>query len=189
MTPVLKMILLGVGLAALVVVAVGILIPADYSVTRTAVVDAEPSAVHPLLEDLGRWGEWSPWTAADPGITVTYGSTRRGAGASMTWTSGPAGGQLTLTDSDPSGGVGYRMAFKGGKFPTEGTIALAAIPGGTEVTWTVTGNVGFNPFNRFMRLMLTSRLGSMFEDGLDRLAAAAEMRPDTPPAVESAGGE
>ena len=185
MNPILKMVLIGVGLATLVVIGVGFLIPSDYEVTRSVTIDATPAHIHPWLADLEKWGDWAPWTGIDPGVAVTYGEIRAGVGAHQSWTSNDASGELTLTRSDPDWGVAYEMSFKGGKFPSLNSLVFRPVGDATEVIWTMDGNVGNNPFDRFMRPMMDPMFGAKFEDGLSRLKLVAEKQ--TPePAAESA---
>ena len=42
-------------------VIVGAFLPQDYSVSRSIVIDAQPSAIHGYVGDLKRWPKWGPW--------------------------------------------------------------------------------------------------------------------------------
>ncbi|MEI2642415.1 MAG: hypothetical protein V9G10_08800 [Candidatus Nanopelagicales bacterium] len=49
----------------------------DYDVIeRSAVIDAEPSRILPLLTDLRAWQQWSPWEGLDPELRRTYTGAR-----------------------------------------------------------------------------------------------------------------
>jgi hypothetical protein len=175
MGPILKRIGIGVGLATVVVIAVGFLLPRQYEVTRTVAIKAPTAAIHPLVDDLERWPEWTPWAKSDPTIRITYGPVTAGVGAHQSWTGDSGGGELTLTRSDPDWGIAYDMSFQEGKYPSVSTMTYrAADGGGTEVAWTMTGDTGVNPFGRFFGLMMDPMVGPMFEDGLNRLKLLAE---------------
>ena len=44
----------------------------SFSQTRSIVVDADPSAIRPLIDDFHRWVEWSPWEGLDPELKRSY---------------------------------------------------------------------------------------------------------------------
>ncbi len=55
-------------LVAAVVVIVGgaYLLPGQVRVERATLVKATPEAIYPLVGDLKRFNEWSPWANLDP---------------------------------------------------------------------------------------------------------------------------
>ncbi len=173
MTPILKRIGLGIGLATLLVVIVGFMLPASYTVQRTVTVNADPARIHALVGDLQRWPEWSPWAKADPSVSSTYGEATTGVGAHQSWTSDNGGGELTFTACDPRTGISYDMILDRGKYTVTATMAYQPGPDGTTVVWSMTGHNGNNPFSRYFGLMMDPMVGPMFEDGLNRLKLAA----------------
>jgi hypothetical protein len=181
MGPILKRIGLGVGLATLVVVAVSFMLPAEYSVSRTVTIKADPAHIHSFVGDLEQWPAWTPWVKADPTIKITFGDKTTGVGAHQSWTGDSGGGELTLTRTDPAWGVGYDMTFKGGKHPSQSTMEYKPLGDSTEVVWVMTGDNGNNPFGRVMGLMMNPMVGPMFEEGLMRLKLIAEkIEPEEP---------
>ncbi len=174
MGPILKRIGLGVGLATLVVIAVGFLLPSEYSVSRTVTIQASPDHIHNFVGDLEQWAEWTPWVKADPTIKVIFGDKTSGVGAHQSWTGDSGGGSLTFTRTDPGWGVGYDMTLDGGKHPSQSTMQYKAMGDSTEVLWVMTGDNGINPFNRVFGLMMDPMVGPMFEEGLNRLKLIAE---------------
>ena len=68
---------------ALLVVAFVIVVslrPADFRVSRTAVIAAPPAIVFPHVNDLHQWHDWSPWAKADPNAVVTFDGPPAGTG-------------------------------------------------------------------------------------------------------------
>ena len=183
MGPILKRIGIGIGLATLLVVVIGFLLPATYTVTRTVTINASPDRIHAFVGDLEKWDDWTPWVQADPTIVVTIGDKATGVGAHQSWTGESGGGELTFTHSDAGQGIGYDMTSDEGKYSSQGTMGYRNAGGATEVVWAMTGDNGKNPFNRYFGLMMDPMVGPMFEDGLNRLKLAAET---TTPVAEQA---
>ena len=178
MKPVLRLILIGVVLATLVVVAVGFLLPREYTVERRVTINAAPERIHALVGDLEAWPDWTPWAKSDQTMAITYGELRSGVGAHQSWSGDSGGGELTFTRSEPEWGIAYDMAFDGGKYPSRSTIVYNRAGSATEVVWTMVGDNGANPFNRYFGLMMDPMVGPMFEDGLNRLKLVAEKQDD-----------
>jgi hypothetical protein len=168
-----------VGLATLLVIAVGFALPRTFTVTRSTTIAAEPERIHALVGDLERWTEWTTWLVEDPTAVVTIGDVSAGVGASQSWTGRSGSDELTITRSDPDWGVAYDIAFDGGRFPASCEMRYLPADGGTLVTWSMSGDNGMNLMNRYMGLMMDAVIGPMFEDGLDRLKVAAQ-RPAEP---------
>ncbi len=183
MGPILKRIGLGIGLATLVVIAVGFMLPSQYTVSRTMNISASPDHIHTFVGDLEKWPDWTPWVKSDPTIKITFGDLTTGVGAHQSWAGDSGGGELTFTRTNPASGIGYDMSFEEGKHPSQGTMAYKATGDSTEVTWTMIGDNGANPFNRVFGLMMDPMIGPMFEDGLNRLKLIAEKETGTEPGL------
>ncbi len=175
--PILKRIGIGVGAATLLVVAVGLFIPRTWSVSRAVAIDAEQARVHELCSDLQQWPAWAPWLQADPELEVTLGAVTSGVGTHQAWQGKGGAGELTFTRSDPAWGVGYDLAFIDQGTHAACTMVYGPVPGGgTEVTWTMSGNHGWNVMDRYLGLWMGPLQGPMLEDGLERLKLVAEDR-------------
>lgn len=177
-------IVLGVLLLAFVVT--GFLLPSSYALERSILIQATPEQIHQLVGDLQRWPEWTPWEEMDPSVETTYGPITTGVGASQTWTSDSGGGELTFTKSDPLNGVEYAMSFNGA-FPSEGVLRYEVTPTGTQVTWSMSGEMD-NFISRYMGLLMSSMVGPSFETGLARLKTVAEALPAMDPPMEEEPG-
>ena len=176
MTPIFKRIGIGVGLATLVAVAVGLFLPRGYEVSRSVVIDAPRERVHELCDDLERWPSWTPWFRADPGMVITLGEVTRGVGAHQSWRSEDGAGELTFTRSDPDWGVAFDLHFVDRDEDAKSTLRYRDVPEGVEVTWDMTGDSGWNLIARFSGIVMDPLFGPMFEDGLERLKLVAEGR-------------
>lgn len=52
--------------------------PSQYHVERSLVTKAKAESVFPLVSDLRRFPEWSPWEKLDPGMKKTVGGSGPG---------------------------------------------------------------------------------------------------------------
>lgn len=155
----------------------GLFLPRSYRVVRATSVAAAPEAVFPLVADLGRWREWSPWAARDPQMETRFSAPTTGAGAWTEWRSGSQGGGRAeiLTEQAPER-VRYRMTFEGLPVTTEGAFELVALAGGrgTSITWSSEGRLGWSPLARWFGLLLRRAEGRELERGLAALRDRAE---------------
>lgn len=170
---------IALGLIALVVVA-GLVLPSRYAVVRKETIAAPAPAVHAFVGHLDRWPAWMPWEQEDPTVVTTLGDKTTGVGASQSWTSSKSGdGEVEFTACDESTGIAYDMAFvhKDKRAPAKSTILYAPAGEGTEVTWSMEGDLA-SMMPRFlaglMRPMMRSMIGKSFTKGLANLKAKVE---------------
>lgn len=55
---------------------------ADFEMSRSAHVDADPATVYALIDDFRQLTRWSPWEGTDPDLRRTYSGMR----SDVTWT-------------------------------------------------------------------------------------------------------
>jgi hypothetical protein len=151
----------------------GFLIPGDWRVTRSIVIDAPPAAVHPFVSDLANWPKWAPFEKGDPDMKITVGTPSQGVGATRSWKSEKMGnGSQEIVRSDPATGIDYRLTIEG-MDPFDGAVRYAQAPGGgTEVTWDDHGTVGW-PYT-LMAPFMEGMMGPQFEQGLRDLKDVVE---------------
>jgi hypothetical protein len=162
-----------------IIAAVGFFAPTEYDLARSVTIDAPPAAVHAYVGDLAKWPEWSPWEANDPSVKTTLGAQTTGVGATQTWTSESGDGELIFTACDPDTGVTYDMTFimEETRAPATATMSYKVVDGGTEVTWSMQGDMAeFMPpvFGGLMQLMSGMFIGADFEQGLTALKSKVE---------------
>jgi hypothetical protein len=163
------------GILILVFVVLGALLSRDYRVSRSVVVNAPPAKIHPLVDDLKRWEEWTPWRAKDPSIVTTFGPKTSGVGASQTWTGEDGEGRLTITKSDPEKGIEFDLVFVHDReMPGKGWITYAPVAGGTQVEWGLVGTMEMAVVGGYFARMADLMMGGMFEKGLHTLKTRAE---------------
>lgn len=72
--------------AALIAVG-GFLLPSSAHVERSIVISVPREMVFPLVNEVKRYQEWSPWAELDPQTQYTYDGPAAGVGSKMTWNS------------------------------------------------------------------------------------------------------
>ncbi len=166
-----KVFLVLVLLLAVAAVVVAFLLPAQYRVERSVLVQAKPKAVFAYLNSLKKWPLWTVWTVdRDPTMQATFSGAEEGVGAIYQWTGEKVGnGRLTVTRVEPDRGVWYDLDFEQGKYVSQGGITLEAVGEATRVTWYNAGNLGNNPLNRYFGLFMDRMMGPDFEQGLGHL--------------------
>lgn len=181
---------IGLVLVALIAlfVIVGIVLPNDFRVERSVVIDAEPARVHALVGDLTRWEEWTPWKEVDPEVQTTLGSQTSGVGASQSWTDSSGGGDLVFTESSVENGIAYDMNFYMGDPESADPLASTSemryerVDGGTKVIWSMDGSMPVPVLGGYFAKIMPASIGPMFDSGLQKLKQRVEAEP--PPAPE-----
>lgn len=164
-------------LATIVVlfVAVGLLLPKEYEVSRSIVIDAEPAEIYPNVVDLKQWSSWGVWFQRDPNMQIEYGGPDRAIGMYSKWQSATQGsGEMEITELKHNRHVEYSLWFPEYDMGSTGQIILETTPEGTRVIWRDSGEVGTNPVDRYLVLMMDDMMGPDFETGLENLKTVVE---------------
>jgi hypothetical protein len=147
----------------------------EFTLSRRIHVAADPARVHDLLDDFRAWPQWSPWEDLDPQVQHTYSGAARGVGARHQWKGNSKAGEgsMEITASDQSKVVCDLRFLKPFKAQNESRFDLEPASGGTDVTWTMTGQR--NPLMAALgRLFFDKAIGKDFDKGLAKLKATAE---------------
>ena len=59
--------------------------PDTFRVQRSILIKAPPEKIFAILNDLHRWGVWSPYEKKDPAMKRSYGGAATGKGAVYEW--------------------------------------------------------------------------------------------------------
>ena len=163
------------GIVALLLL-VGLFLPHQYRVIRTIDTRARPEAVFEQVAGVRHWPEWTVWNRdMDPTLEITYDTPETGVGAGYRWSGKKLGsGSLKISKADPAKGVWYDLEFESGKFRSVGSVLIATNADHLTITWTDEGELGRNPVNRYLGLVMERMVGPDFEKGLERLKAKAE---------------
>lgn len=172
----LKALLMAPIVLAALVFLVGYLLPSQWQVSRSIVINRPPQVIYPLVGDFKHgWPQWSDFDYEDPGIQYNYSGPNLGVGASRSWISAKMGnGSQTITTADPATGVHFELKMENTNFGLNGTISFEPGGTGTKVTWTDFGNTGNNIFFRYMASMMDRIMGNTFDRSLAKLKEKAE---------------
>lgn len=172
---ILKTLLLALLALIALLLVVGMLLSPTFKVVRSAQINAAPDKIYPLVASLKAWQQWGAWQQRDPAMQTEYRGPETGVGAVSEWKSKSQGdGRMTIVEAEAGKRVKFELYFPDFGTTSYGTLQFEAVGGGTQVTWTMDGDMGKNPVNRWMGLMMDKMVGPDFETGLKNLKALAE---------------
>jgi hypothetical protein len=171
-----------IGLAGLLVllVGIGLVLPASARVERSVLIARPASLIFPVLNSFKRFNEWSPWHDLDPNATYDYSGPDSGVGASMSWKGNEAVGEghQTITASDADSRIASDLDF-GPMGVAKVELKLAAEGAGTRVSWSFQKDMGYDLIGRYFGLMMDRFVGADYDKGLAQLQALIETFPNT----------
>jgi len=176
-----KLVAWAIIIVLVLVVVVAYMLPRYATVSRSIEIDAPPAMIYPLVSDLRRAGEWSPWLERDPEVEVTFTGPADGVGQTMNWTSEKpdvGSGSQSITMLEPDSKVETALDF-GDQGTATASFDLMSQGTATKVTWGFSSDLGFNPVARYFGLMFDKWIGADYEKGLAKLKTVAEA--ETPP--------
>jgi uncharacterized protein YndB with AHSA1/START domain len=178
---VLKKILIGLAAVLIFLVLLGLVLPKDFKIERSVVINKPRADVFAYLKPLKNADEWGPWQKMDPNqVKELKGAPDGTVGAIYAWkgNSEVGTGEQEITAIDENVRIDTELRFKE---PFEDTSKASfltedAAEGATKVTWVMEGRNGF-PLNLLCFLMnMKGMLEKQFDEGLNALKAKAEGR-------------
>ena len=156
-------------------VVVGYTLPGTIEVERQVVIKAPPEKVFAVIGHLRRFNEWSPWADMDANAKFSFDGPETGTGQKMSWTSQNAdlgSGAFSIVETAENQKVVGEFDY-GAKGKATATMSLAAVDGGTGVTW---GYWAPRPslMARWSGIFHESRVGADYEKGLAKLRGLVE---------------
>lgn len=170
---------IGVVLLIAFIVAGGVIAtrPDNYSIERSAVVNAPPDVVFAQVNDFRRWEAWSPFEKLDPDMRKTFEGSPSGVDARYHWVGNSRAGEgrMRIAESDPAKRIAIDMHFlEPFESRARTTFTFVPVDNGTRVTW---GMVGANTTaGKVMSLFggMEGMLNRAFDEGLAKLGTVAE---------------
>jgi hypothetical protein len=189
---VLKKILIGAAVAAVVLLAILTVViamqPSEFHIERSARMHAPPAEVFEQVNDFHNWNHWSPWLDLDPNAKNTFEGSTSGEGAVFRWAGNAdvGEGSMEILESRPPEQVRIKLHFLK---PFEDTAAteFKLKPEGDEtlVTWSMDGRHNF--FSKAMCVLfmdMDEMIGSKYEVGLARMKKIVEA-PEEPSSAKA----
>jgi len=151
--------------------------PDTFRVQREASIKAPPEKIFAQINDLHRWGSWSPWEKLDPAIRRTYGGAVQGKGAVYEWDGNlnVGKGRMEITDTSPPSKVVIKLDFvKPFEAHNIAEFTLEGKGDSTNVTWAMHGPNPYIAKVIHIFFSMDSMVGKQFETGLANLKTIAE---------------
>jgi effector-binding domain-containing protein len=173
----LKYILIGLVCLVVIVGLLGLILPKDYTVERSAVINAPKPVLVNNIKSLKTMDQWSVWSKRDPNIKQEFKGTDGEVGSSNEWSGNDEVGQgkqeiTGVTDNS----VDIKLTFlKPWESQSNVNFMIADSADASKVTWTMHGKMPF-PMNVFGRLFMNmdKMIGDDFEAGLAGLKKMSE---------------
>lgn len=158
-------------------VALILLQPSEYRVTRTTIMSAPAPEIFAQIDDFHRWQAWSPWAKRDPAAKASFDGPASGKGAVFAWSGNNevGEGRMTLTESRPGELVKIKTDFVK---PFVGTsysdFTLKPEGGGTAVSWSMFGENDFIGKAMCLFISMDKVLGGEMDKGLASIKQLVE---------------
>ena len=144
-----------------------------YHVERSTNINTDANTVRPIIENFGRWNDWSPWTIVEPECKVTIDGSPGEVGHVMEWDGKIIGsGKLTLEEKTDTE-LRYNLEFiKPFRSQAKTAFIIKSEGNKTTLTWTLDSSMPFYLF--FMVGMMKAWIGMDYDRGLRMLKEIAE---------------
>ena len=166
-----------IALASAAIVVRASTMPDTFRIERTVRIEAPAERIFPLVNDLHRHIEWSPWEKKDPAMARSHTGAPSGRGAIYEWDgNGEIGkGRMEIVQSDEPGQVVLAMDFLA-PFEAHNTAEFVFDEDGdaTTVTWAMYGPQQFLGKVMSVFMDMDAMIGTEFETGLANLKSMTE---------------
>lgn len=159
------------GAAALVAITAGTyLLPRHVTVERSAVINADPTAILTLAASSSGFQTFNPYKSADPALKIAPFGPEAGVGSGFAFDGKDGKGTQTVADISDTR-VTYAIDMGAMGKPTQKITAMPK-ENGTEVVWTIEADMGLNPIARVIGLFMDGMMGKTLDQGLINLEQA-----------------
>ena len=184
MKKVLKWVAVVVGVLVLVCCGAVLLLPRDWNVEASVVIDAPKEEIYPIFATPRKWvmvvdrfARTQP-DYENSTFKYTFGDVPEGPGAwwiSETEGPGPKSRvRIEYTKGGPEEGLWYDGMIESDEVNDHGSVLLETVEGGTRVTWTDTGTVSYAMGGGITAKFLSMGLGPFFGGILEELKTVVE---------------
>ncbi len=167
----LKTILIAGGVALVVASFVPFAFPSSAHVERSAVIDAKPGQLYSLIASNKGYQTFNPYKSSDPDLKIELKGPEHGVGSGFAFNGKDGKGTQFVASVVENRKVHMKIDLGAMGQPTQ-TFDLKPVDGGTEVTWSMDMDFGWNPIGRVMGLFMDGMMGKTFEQGLNNLSGA-----------------
>jgi hypothetical protein len=156
--------------------------PSQFSVTRTARINADANKIFESIEDFKTWANWSPWDQLDLSMQRTYEGEPRGVGAVYSWKGNAkvGEGRMQITDTAVPSVIKIKLDFiKPFEAHNSTEFTLTPAGDGVDVTWCMSGESNYMSKVMGLFMSMDKMIGASFEQGLANLKKLTEARSPT----------
>ena len=172
----------------------GFLLPSEYHVERSVVVERPASVIFALLNSYKSFNQWSPWAARDPEAQFVFSGPESGPGAKLSWKGDPrtvGQGWQEIIRVEPNNRIEMYLDF-GEQGIARSYYTINELPAvetstgsrfQTEVSWGFDTNVseGKGVFGtlmgKYFGLFLDEWVGADYQQGLNAFKQFVETLP------------
>ncbi|HBA59804.1 MAG TPA: hypothetical protein DCZ92_03085 [Elusimicrobia bacterium] len=155
-------------------IAGGLLLPAEFELSRSIAIAAHPVKVHLQVGELTQWQAWWPWDRKRGTKTLTPGPITSGPGATLSWTGKPRPGEVVLIKTSPTEGLEYEVLLAGNAKPYKGKFIYHATEQGTVLELVVSGRFETPITGPYLATLCDSMHGGMLDWGLENIKELVE---------------
>lgn len=156
--------------------------PARIEVRRSIVILLPPEKVYDYVADLSLFNTWSPWYVKDTTADYEQDGPASGVGATLSWKSDHdevgTGSMRNVACKRPER-IEQELHFMENGV-AKGEYVFSPVTDGTELTWTLSFDAGYNPLLRILGRLMNDKAGTDFEQGLERLKVQLESQAAPP---------
>ncbi|MEM1273474.1 MAG: SRPBCC family protein [Pseudomonadota bacterium] len=146
-------------------------LPRHVTIERSAVLPASPEAVLALAASNSGYQTFNPYLTRDPDLSIELFGPTSGIGSGFRFDGREGRGSQTVTEINTTAVV-YSIDL-GAMGQPQQSIHAVAVADGTEITWRVHSDMGFNPIFRVFGLFMDGMMGPTVEQGLENLRHAS----------------
>jgi len=165
----LKSILIALVATVAILFGVSFFLPSQYKIEKKTVIQAAPEKIYNQVSDLHQWRNWTAWNKRKyNSIELSYEGQQKGIGSVMKWKADGDERKVTLTGLVPFESTLFNISMEE-NWVAQGKIELVKKEAGTEVKWTMAGDVGNNYIGRYFVLFADQFMASDMKTGLENL--------------------
>lgn len=163
-------VLLGCG-ALIAALLVPFALPKTVQVERAALIKASPADIYKLIASNTGFQTFNPYKDTDPDLEITLAGPESGIGSGFAFKGKEGEGTQFITAAIQNRSVTMQIDLGSMGRPVQ-TFDLQPLDGGTQVTWGMEADLGFNPVARVFGLFMEGMMGPVYERGLNNLSKA-----------------
>jgi hypothetical protein len=172
-----KTLLIVIALLIAAVLIVAAMRPDSFRTERSLDIAVPPEKLFPLIDDLRRWRDWSPYEKKDPMMQRTLSGPPAGVGAVYEWKGNKDVGQgrMEIVESKSTELIRIQLDFIS-PFEAHNIAEFTLLPtaSGTRVTWALSGPSPYLSKLIGLFMNMDKMIGQDFEAGLANLKVLAE---------------